>query len=233
VRPTDRVVVAGANIGFEALLVASQLSGPGSVCAAFEPVRENFALLRENVRLSGLGAAMRLFSVALGRADGTTEMAVAGSRSSSVLPVAEARGEHVAVRSLDSLFREGVLETACAIIADIEGSELDMLLGGEQFIAASPLRFMMLELNRAVEQVRPGTVSSVIRLLHESGLVCFGIDDDYRGFRPPTPATGCLRRIERPETPFVLPYQWFNVLALPRDEVPAVEALGAIAADAT
>jgi FkbM family methyltransferase len=229
VRPKDRVVVGGANIGFEALLVATRLAQTGGICYAVEPVQENFRILTENVALSGLTTVVRTLNLALGETDGTARMAVAGPRSSFMLPVEEARQEEVRVRSLDSLWREGVLEPAAALVADVEGFELEMLRGADAFIKRSPIRFMMLEFNRMTEQVSPGKIASVVDLLHRLGLACYAIDDDYRGFRRPTPVTGCLKRIERPDMPFVLPYNWFNVLAVAAAEVPALAAAGALA----
>ena len=124
---------------------------------------------------------------------------MSGPRSSLVLPVDGDRSEEIRVRSLDSLLHEGILEPAAAIVADVEGFELEVLLGAEAFIERSPIRFMMLEFNRVTEQVSPGKVASVVKLLHRLGLVCYAIDDDYRGFRRPTPLTGCLTLIDRPD----------------------------------
>ena len=51
------------------------------------------------------------------------------------------------------------------------------------------------------------------------------------GVRRPT-ITGYLTLIEPPAARFVAPYTWFNVLAMPHAEVPALAAFGAIAGNA-
>ena len=52
-RPGDAVIDVGANIGVYTLLAASVVGDQGKV-VAFEPGRQSFARLQENVQLNGL-----------------------------------------------------------------------------------------------------------------------------------------------------------------------------------
>lgn len=52
IKPGDRVLDIGANIGYFTLLFA-RLVGPGGVVYAFEPDPDNFRLLRKNIKKNG------------------------------------------------------------------------------------------------------------------------------------------------------------------------------------
>ena len=68
-RAGDIVVDVGANLGYFALLSAL-CDRPASQILAFEPDPQNFALLKDNLRLNGVPDEVQAFQVALASASG-------------------------------------------------------------------------------------------------------------------------------------------------------------------
>lgn len=69
-KPGDRVLDVGANIGYFSLLSAACVGEEGRVYA-FEPEPQNFALLEENIALNGYQGRITPCRAALGSAPGT------------------------------------------------------------------------------------------------------------------------------------------------------------------
>ncbi|HXW51150.1 MAG TPA: FkbM family methyltransferase [Candidatus Acidoferrales bacterium] len=68
-RPGDRVVDIGANIGYFTVLFASAVAPDGKVLA-IEPDADNLRLLEENVRINGLSATVQVAAAAAGERSG-------------------------------------------------------------------------------------------------------------------------------------------------------------------
>ncbi len=146
VEPGDICVDAGANSGWYTLLF-SELTGPGGEVHAFEPDPRAFAQLRDNVALSRSRSAVRLNNVALGRSAGTMPLYTAyNTQLSSLHPIspdllphqadASASGGRcqVPVTTLDAYAGMAGLDRVDVIKLDVEGSEFDVLRGGERVI---------------------------------------------------------------------------------------------------
>jgi FkbM family methyltransferase len=210
----DRVVVAGANIGFEAVLIGDRVRNGTGLCYAFEPISGTYKTLMENIHLNQLEKKVTPFNFALGESDTETPMLAAGPNSSLLFLDSDNLKEKVTVRSLDSLYREGLIAPISAMIADVEGFELEMVLGGRNLLKDSPVRFIMFELNGKTEEVCPGKTTQLLIHLSELGFDFFAIPDDYRGFQKPSHNHRKLIEIHDFQSPFILPDRWFNVLAI-------------------
>ena len=129
----------GANVGFFSLIAASYV-GPTGCVYAFEPVEANVASIRENARLNNLNN-VTLFALAVGRTSGIAELLLTewdggGSLSTSAVkpPVPIAR-RNVRVVALDDLIKEERLRLPNFVKIDVEGVELDVLIGMSETIA--------------------------------------------------------------------------------------------------
>ena len=214
------MVVAGANIGFEAILIGDRIHQGDGLCYAFEPISGNFKSLIENIHLNQLENKVKAMNLALSESDTETLMLAAGPNSSLLFLDSGDRKEMVTVRSLDSLFREGVIDPISAMIADVEGFELEMIFGARKLIKESPVRFIMFEVNGKTEEICPGKTTHLISFLAKSGFEFYGIPDDYRGYEKPGQEVRKLIRIHDIHSPFVLPDRWFNVLAIKPEILP-------------
>jgi FkbM family methyltransferase len=225
VRQDDRVVVAGANIGFEALLIGNRLRNGNGICYAFEPIPGNLKTFIENIGLNRLEHQVKPLNFALSDMDTKTSMMAAGPNSSLLFLDSGERKETVTVRSLDSLFREGMIEPISAMISDVEGFELEMILGAERLMSESPIRFIMFEVNGKTEEVCPGKTVRLFGFLANMGFQLFAVPDDYRGYQKPVSQKEKIVKIHNLQSPFILSDRWFNVLAVKPEIVPELSRL--------
>jgi FkbM family methyltransferase len=125
-RPADGDVIidAGANVGLFTVWLARQ--NPLCHIVAVEPFPENFCLLQENLRASGVGNALAL-QIALGAGAGFGRMRDGGERSLDHRLVVEDDPSDVASRvpvaSLAELFDRANAARIAFLKVDIEGAE--------------------------------------------------------------------------------------------------------------
>lgn len=135
VRPGDRFIDIGANIGLVTLLAARGVGRAGRVLA-FEPNPGPLARLREHVAINGL-QQVEVHDVALAEAAGSAELFVASEHTGKgTLTVDGGAGGRVSVRLVrgDDLVRPA--DSATIIKLDVEGYELKVLRGLEQLLRA-------------------------------------------------------------------------------------------------
>jgi len=141
VRPGDVIYDIGANVGFFSL-IAARLVGHTGCVYSFEPVAENAASTRENVRLNDL-RNVTLFDIAVGRSSGNAELLLTewdgGSSlsTSAVKPTEPISRRNVRVVALDHIVEQEKLRRPSFVKIDVEGAELDVLYGMSGTIANS------------------------------------------------------------------------------------------------
>ena len=143
IKPGDRVVDAGANIGYVTAMLARWVGSAGQVFS-FEPVPETYDLLRHNITSLRL-AQVKLFNCALSAEDGEAVMSVplyeAGYENPYEARIVggggpaakDGRRVSVAVRQLDSALKD-VGEPITFLKIDVEGHELELLRGANTLI---------------------------------------------------------------------------------------------------
>lgn len=121
IKPDMLVLDIGANVGTHSVA----FEWAGAQVMAFEPQRSIYRLLRSNLRHG------RAYNMALG-ADNTTRFLTPAENNgnSGGVSIADEGSEEVTVRTLDSFG----LEDVGFIKIDVEGSEHDVLVGGEKTI---------------------------------------------------------------------------------------------------
>jgi FkbM family methyltransferase len=133
-RAGDVVVDVGANIGTHTIFFARTV-GPTGAVVAFEPQRIVFQTLCANVALNSLTNVHAVHGAA-GRAPGAMTVPALDysvSRNFGGVALAEdLTGERVVVTPIDQLGLD-----RCALLkVDVEGMELDVLMGAERLIRA-------------------------------------------------------------------------------------------------
>jgi FkbM family methyltransferase len=122
-RPGDRYVDAGANVG-QLALAASRRVGPGGEVIAIEAHPKVFAYLAGNVALND-AANVQLLHCALGAGGG--EVALTSRRSDDQNYVTESGSVRVPMRTLDDMLAER--RPTRLLKLDVEGYELPVLRG--------------------------------------------------------------------------------------------------------
>jgi len=132
VKEGDVVVDAGANIGYYTLIL-SKLVGPKGKVYAFEPGEECFDLLKENVKENKADNVI-LINKALSNKEGDIKFYVnkKDKASSSLLEETKDLGVEVIVKGT-TLDKE-VPEPIDFLKMDIEGAELDALIGAPELL---------------------------------------------------------------------------------------------------
>lgn len=199
----------GANDGIYSLFAAKRVGASGTVVAV-EPSSREYRRLLENVRLNRL--PVRTIQGALGSAPGTATLAVAedGHEGQNTIgaavsnpKIATREHEEVVVTTIDEIAREGPFTRFDVIKLDVEGGEVDALLGAHETLRRDrPLILLEAEAERLASQSR--TKDDLRAVLSAADYELHVFDAQ----------TGLLRRAAAPEEPEG------NAVAAPRGWTP-------------
>lgn len=155
------VVDVGANIGLYTLLFGMRVGAHGAV-HSFEAESLNFNRLRQNVRLNEMDQ-VRANHLGVFSSSGTIDLNVYPERfaawhtiGSPQLPdpddpsriVRPIKVEQVQAVSLDDYCAENSIQRIDLLKVDVEGAEMDVLLGCEQLIAEDRIGCILFEASR-------------------------------------------------------------------------------------
>lgn len=140
IKEGDVVIDAGANIGYYTVLMSRAVGSTGKVYA-FEPGKECFDLLKRNVEENGCKNVC-LINKALSDKEGNIKFYIneKDKASSSLLEEAKHLGttewnaEHTEVVVKGTTLDKEVIKEVDFMKMDIEGAELNALLGGESLL---------------------------------------------------------------------------------------------------
>jgi len=169
VKPGDTVVDVGANVGWYTNYL-SRLVGDRGKVISLEPMPETFALLSYVVKAHGL-ANVKLHNVGASEFDGSAVMEVpqyasggANYYMAHIINSSEQTSTmdqyEVQLRSLDSILGE-VLHRVDFIKCDVEGHELQLIMGAQQTIMARRAAWLI-EVSRSSDPDLDGSNSAKI-----------------------------------------------------------------------
>lgn len=148
-RPNDRFVDVGANIGV-CSLIGSIAVGEEGIVYAVEALPSTLTLLEENLALNEV-RNVRILPVAMTDHDGEVFFygSTNGNLGASSLSNEDLEGVPVSVpaRTLDSLMAEGTVAGCDVLKIDIEGAELLALRGMQKLFEEHPPRAVMIEVS--------------------------------------------------------------------------------------
>ena len=177
-------VDGGANDGLYSILAGHYVGRAGTVLAV-EPSARECRRLEANVALNQLDNVL-LEQVALGDEPGESYLAVAGIGRevlNALQPHAQDGGEPVRVETIDALVHRHRLERVDVIKLDIEGSEVDALLGAKETIARfRPVLLIEAEEDRLATLDR--TVDDLVALLEQQDYGVWVFDKETAQLRP-------------------------------------------------
>ncbi len=194
-------VDVGAHVGQYSLL-ASGLVGKEGAVHSFEPEPEVFNLLRHNILINGLHN-VHLIGCALGASPKDVELYVARPDNigqTSLRQPTNFSGVQVKVqcRTLDDYAEEHGMNRINLIKIDVEGAELDVLLGARGVLSRNPKPHIIIEFWEEFLQAYGSSCARVAEFLRGNGYSLFWIGE-----------TGLIPYIPRKNG------ELFNVLATP------------------
>jgi len=154
IRPGDRVIDVGANIGYFTVLFAELVGDAGHVLA-IEPEPNNIRLLRKNVAARGLSGIVTVAETAVGATTGSAKLYTAASGNLGDNRMYYTPERHGLVSAKERGVREVALERVDVLAADrrradfvkmdIQGYEAHALRGMTAVIEASPEMLLFTE----------------------------------------------------------------------------------------
>lgn len=136
-RHGDTIIDVGANVGLYTVPLAEKI-GPYGRAFAFEPLADNAARLRQNVRSNSLHN-VEVFEMAAGTYDGFGCLHIADDvayASTQAVAAKHATGSSIAVpiARLDTVWAQRGAPPVSVMKVDVEGAELDVLQGSERLL---------------------------------------------------------------------------------------------------
>lgn len=156
----------GAHIG-SCTLAAAKILGERGRVAAFEPTPATFARLAENVKLNDVGN-VTLVNLAVGSTPGLVTLDGGDDYNSGRSRVAaDGGGQPCAMTTLDAFWTSLGRPPVQLIKIDVEGFELDVLLGARELLTTGPA--LLLELTPVGEGPALSRAREVLQLVETAG----------------------------------------------------------------
>lgn len=187
-RRCSDVLVGGAYFGDQAVLMARAMSAGGGHCHAFEPNRDQLAMLRHNAGLNGL-QNIRSWELGLW-SDSSAHLRLVGNDSFAYSEPAASDSEgSFATIAVDQYCEQQGIDRLGLIMLDIEGAESKVLEGARQQLSrpAGEAPSIVFEVHRHYVDWSNGLENAPIaRFLAELGYTLFAVRDfnsnvDMRG----------------------------------------------------
>lgn len=187
-RRCSDVLIGGAYFGDQAILMARAMSASGGRCHAFEPNKDQLAMLRHNAGLNGL-QNIRSWELGLW-SDSSAHLRLVGNDSFAYSePTASDSEGSFATIAVDQYCEQQGIDRLGLIMLDIEGAESKVLEGARQQLAraAGEAPSIVFEVHRHYVDWSNGLQNAPIaRFLAELGYTLFAVRDfnsnvDMRG----------------------------------------------------
>lgn len=171
VKPGMVVIDIGAHVGYYTLLAAKHV-GPTGKVYAFEPERNNHAILVKNIRMNGYDNVVAP-QLAVSDQGGSSTLYLSGLDSGRHAMYHHGLPERgsvaVETTTVDSFLECEGWPSVSLIKIDVEGSEVAVLDGMTRLMSKSPDLRLIIEFNPALIRGRPVTPLEFLERLDASG----------------------------------------------------------------
>jgi FkbM family methyltransferase len=182
------VVIGGAYFGDQAILVAQKLAQSGGICHAFEPNKEEFAMLERNARNNDLHN-MRLNCIGLWEND-KTSLRLIGDDALAYPEVVTEQSPQLddstfPTISLNTYGKQHNIDSFDLIMLDLEGGEFPALRGSDRYLGQPPDRapHVIFEVHRSYVDWSNGLENTdIVRFMMNFGYHIFAVRDFQSNF---------------------------------------------------
>jgi FkbM family methyltransferase len=178
----------GGSIGLYAVTVGLTCAQTGRKLRSIEPLPDNLARLRANLKLNRLGdSTVTVHPIGLGDKPGSFQVALVAEGIPGNAKVVASGGVEVQVTTLDELWESTGREDVGFIKIDTEGFDVLILQGGRQCLNTCRPN-LLVEFNRERMRNRGIDLATTWSFLtQELGYQCFRIDPHGREIATPDP----------------------------------------------
>lgn len=186
-RPGDVVYDVGSHLGLYGVLLARVVGSTG-VVVAFEPHRETYQQLLENLKLNQL-TNVRAYQKAVGEQTGSMKLYLGGVVANFSLMPSGVEGfvegktpfEQVEVVRGDEFVQSAGLPIPRAVKIDVEGFEYSVIKGLESTLAARECELVCCEVHPRFlpPPIEPTTIVELLRSLGYNRIEGQGVDKPY------------------------------------------------------
>ncbi|MAY23643.1 MAG: hypothetical protein CMC74_12745 [Flavobacteriaceae bacterium] len=175
----DEFIDVGANLGHYSLLVAGIR---GTTCHAFEPVPLTFRRLMEQISLNQLQDCIHTYHKGVASEAGHLYFSTQHTVMNRVVNASYPNAIEVPVISLDG-FMSKESHRAAILKVDVEGYEMQVLLGAEKLLSSPRVKALIIELNYSATQYQVKN-SDIVQWLIKRGFSPFEYHPEKRNLVP-------------------------------------------------
>lgn len=149
-RPSDVLYDVGANIGLVSLLLADRFRGSAFRAEAFEPEPQNFGHLTANIALNRVEAHIDPQRLGLGQVTGVARLFVegeVGTGQHTIVSETAAGRDAIEIQLVSAADFAASHRPPDTLKIDVEGAEMEVLLGCESLFRARQIREVFLEVH--------------------------------------------------------------------------------------
>ena len=184
VQPGDTVLDVGANFGWFTANFA-RLAGPQGKVVAFEPVPSIFEMTKESIALNGLDNVVAV-PMGLGQDEGSFVVYTFaglphGHASASDLDRDDAKEHTCRVTTLDAYVAENPLPFVDVMKIDVEGFEVEVLLGATKLLQQDDAPVVVFEVNEECLAHQGRSPAELFSVLRDLGYDAFWRIEPYGG----------------------------------------------------
>lgn len=143
-RKEDVFVDIGSNVGVYTILASAEI---GARVIAFEPIKDTFNVLQQNVNLNKVESIVNLYNIGIGDRKGRLNFSTLHDTTNHVINENELitiEHETIEVDTLDNILSDIIPNL---IKIDVEGFEYNVIKGGENIFSNPNLKALIVELN--------------------------------------------------------------------------------------
>lgn len=186
-RPTDGFIDIGANVGFYTILASTKVA-PRNI-HAIEANPSNLRVLGEQLELNGLAEAT-VHPYAVGASRTHAQFQGADRETGQVTQNGTGLSYQVEVRPLDDLVPAPALPPDVFVKIDVEGYEVEVLLGASRLLASRAVSVWLFELSDDNLRRHHRSAGDLLSRLRDEGYAFFSWNESTRVLYPVHPANG-------------------------------------------
>lgn len=165
-RPDDGFVDIGANVGIYTLLASARVRSDNIWAAEANPL--NLAVLNEQLAINQI-TGVKILPYALAAARGRVSFKAARRETGTITEDPGEEDFAVEARTLDELISPGDLSAKTFAKMDVEGCEVDVLLGAKRLLSSRAIAVWVFELSEANLRSRGHTVNALLNIFRTHG----------------------------------------------------------------